>query len=41
MNSAMMPVSSRDCSRTDNSRRQAWSTFKRSSSHKGAGAEFV
>ena len=37
----MMPVSSRDCSRTDNSRRQPCSTFTRTSSHKGAGAEFV
>ena len=41
MNNPMTPVSSRDCSRTDNSRRQPWSTFTRTSSHNGADAGFV
>jgi hypothetical protein len=33
----MMPVSSRDCSRTDKSRRQLCSALTRTSNHSGAG----
>ena len=38
MNSTMMPVNSRDCSRRERKRRQIWSAFTRTSSHSGAGA---
>jgi hypothetical protein len=37
MNNAMMPVSKRDWSRTDRSRRQLCSALTRTSNHNGAG----